>query len=180
MIIRAKTYKRWLKANLGGGYLKDLAEQGALGGFPGLSYYRDTCKLYAKFREEIWDKLSEMAENQGCANTWEMIAGFSLAGWENARQAENLLVWAVAEEYAGEMTGTPDVAGEEDDPAADALANHEVMEHRRGIEARLKGLGASAVFQKDLTGAPGEYLGDEDDPAADALINHEVMEGGRP
>jgi hypothetical protein len=173
MIVRAKTFKAWLKANLGVGYLKDLAEQGALGGFPGLSDYRDTCKLYAKFREEIWDKLSEMAEEQGCANTWAMIAEFKGADLHTADSAENLLVWAVAEEYAREMTGQdeeepaladPRLDRGGDDPAADALANHEVMELvRSGIQGRLQDLGASAVFQKDLTGAPGEYLGDEDE-----------------
>ena len=48
MIIRAKTFKKWLQANCDKGSLADLARHGASAGFPGLTYYTDTMQLYAR------------------------------------------------------------------------------------------------------------------------------------
>ena len=48
MIIRAKNFAAWMKRNLSKGQLKDLAAHGADAGWPGLTYYKDTCKLYEK------------------------------------------------------------------------------------------------------------------------------------
>ena len=64
------TFKEWLIKLLGPtgydgneGYLEDLATHGAASGFPGLTYYTDTCALYDKYIEEIWDVLRNIADD---------------------------------------------------------------------------------------------------------------------
>ena len=121
MIIRAETFGDWLRANFSKGNLGEIVVHGADAGWPNLTCYRDTCKLYTKFREEIWQVLGDMAEDRGYKNTWAMIAESKYAGLDDADQAENLLVWLAAEAIAEELLEPGD------DPARDALANHEVM-----------------------------------------------------
>ena len=99
MIIRSKTFENWMKANLKD-YMQDLATHGAAAGFPGLTYYTDTAKLYAKFKDEIWDVLVQDAEDMGYSNVWELIASFGGSDIGNATQMENLLVWYMAERIA--------------------------------------------------------------------------------
>jgi len=104
--IRAKTFEQWLKANLTKGDLTALAEHGAQNGFPGLTYYSDTCALYDKFSEEIWALAIEEAEQAGNRNVFEMIAQFGGANdVGNETQMKNLLVWYAAEHYARKLTG---------------------------------------------------------------------------
>ena len=121
MIIRSKTFRDWLRANFSKGQLGELAGQGADAGWQGLTYYHETGKLYAKFHEEIWRVLGDMAYDRGYESTWAMIAKSKYAGLADVEQAENLLVWLAAEAIAEELLEP------QDDPAAEALANHEVM-----------------------------------------------------
>lgn len=106
MIIRAKTFKRWLQANLDRNELRGLAEHGADAGWPGLTYYRDTCKLYERFKEEIWDLLVEEAEyGGGYDNPFAFVAVFRGAkDVGTVDQFENLMVWYAAEHYARLLT----------------------------------------------------------------------------
>lgn len=60
MIIRAKTFKAWMQANFDKGTLKDMAQFGCSGGFPGLTWYTDTCHLYERFKDEIWEWLWDL------------------------------------------------------------------------------------------------------------------------
>jgi hypothetical protein len=105
MIIRAKTFRDWMKANFDKQTLRDLAEYGVQGGFPGLTYYSDTTKLYEKFKDEIWESLIDEAEEYGYKNVYEFIATFNGADVGNCTQHENLLVWYMAEKVARELTG---------------------------------------------------------------------------
>ena len=106
MIIRAKTFRAWMRANFDNSYLHDMVTHGCIGGFPGLTYYTDTAKLYRRFSGEIWDMLTEAAEEFDAANVFEYIAGFTHAkDVGGVTQAENLLVWYAAERIAAQLVG---------------------------------------------------------------------------
>jgi len=98
MIIRAKTFERWMNANFDKETMRDITEHGCVCGFPGLTYYKDTRKLYAKFSDDIWEILIAEAEDQGFDTVWQYLGNASDVG--NGTQAENLLVWAAAEAIA--------------------------------------------------------------------------------
>lgn len=99
MIIRAKTFKAWMKTNLKESY-QDIVEHGANCGYPGITYYRDTCKLYDKFEEEIWEALYDDAEENG-QTILELIASFRGAkDVTSGYQFKNLLTWYMAERIA--------------------------------------------------------------------------------
>jgi len=101
MIIRAKAFKVWLFANFDQQALKDLAEHGANGGWSGITYYRDTCKLYRKFKEEIWEMLFDDAESLGYSNVFELMSSFrGVRDVGSCYQFENLMVWYAAEKLA--------------------------------------------------------------------------------
>lgn len=81
--------------------LRDLARHGAEGGFPGLTYYRDTVALYDAHGPEIWEALAEDADAMGLAHPLALIASFGGAGnVYSAAQLANLLVWYMAERIA--------------------------------------------------------------------------------
>jgi hypothetical protein len=101
MIIRAKTFKRWLLANFSKQRLKDIACYGAHVGWPGISLYSETCKLYNKFKEEIGKMLCEDSESFGCGNVFELMSGFRVAKEvDSCTHFENLMVWYAAERLA--------------------------------------------------------------------------------
>jgi len=104
MIIRAANFEAWMKRNLSTGQLRDLAAHGADAGWPGLTYYKDTCKLYEKFKDEIWEWLLEDADSFG-QSVFEMIGCFGGAkDVGSCDQFENLIVWYAAERVARELT----------------------------------------------------------------------------
>jgi len=97
-------FAEWLTENLGEDYMEDLANHGAAAGFPGLTYYKDTVKLYEEFEDEIWERLFDDAEGMG-QTPLELIASFN--GAKNVvsdTQFKNLLVWYLAEKTARELT----------------------------------------------------------------------------
>lgn len=86
------------------GSIEDLAEHGADAGFPGLSYYSDTIKLYEKYEREIWEALDEDADGMGSKNILDFIG--TLSGADNVAdedQFKNLLVWYMAERTARQV-----------------------------------------------------------------------------
>jgi hypothetical protein len=104
IIIRAKSFKAWMLANFEPDQLSDIASHGADAGWHGLIYYTDTCKLYQRFKSEIWEMLLEDAESLG-QNVFEMIANFGRAkDVGSADQFENLMTWYAAERIAREET----------------------------------------------------------------------------
>jgi len=103
VIIRAKTFRAWFDANLKES-AHDLAEYGAAGGFPGITYYIDTTKLYDKFQDELWEILVDDAEQFGAKNVFEFVAGFGGAKDVGSNdQFKNLVVWYAAEKLAREL-----------------------------------------------------------------------------
>lgn len=101
--IRAKTFRAWFKANLRE-YARDIAEHGADCGYPHITYTSDTCRIFDKFAEEIWEMVVEQADSAG-ENPAEYISQFRRAdmldNWDSFR---NLMVWFACEEVAREMT----------------------------------------------------------------------------
>jgi len=104
MIIRAKSFRAWMQSNFSRTQLKDIANHGADSGWAGLTYYGDTCKLYARFKEEIWDMATENSESLGNKNVFEFISSFRRADVGNCEQFENLMVWYAAEKVSQELT----------------------------------------------------------------------------
>jgi hypothetical protein len=94
-----------MKKNFDRDQLNDIASHGADAGWSGLTYYSDTCRLYRKFSDEIWNLATEMSESMGNKHVLELIASFNGATQvHDSCTFENLLVWFAAEEIARQMT----------------------------------------------------------------------------
>lgn len=86
-------------------YFSDLANYGASGGFPAITYYSDTCAFYEANKSDIWELLNEQADEMGYSNPVELINTFG--GCKDVGsdvQFENLLTWFAAEECARYVT----------------------------------------------------------------------------
>ena len=105
MIIRSKTFKDWMRANFDRSTLEDMVNYGVDGGFYGLIYYRDTVKLFDKFRDEIIDAAYDDSEEMGYDNIYEFFACFNKSHMPGGfDQMANQLVWYMAERTARELT----------------------------------------------------------------------------
>jgi hypothetical protein len=90
----------WLLETQDKSTIKDTAEHGCSGGTIGeLIYYADTSAFYDKYKEEIWDRLSDLADDMGCESILHLIVTFNGAKEVGSHlQLKNLLAWWVAEE----------------------------------------------------------------------------------
>lgn len=97
-----QTFRDWMVENLSD-CLPDIVEHGCAAGFPGLTYYSETCSLYARHKHQIWDALVEDADSMGYSSVTAMIADFNGAEQVvDATTFKNLLVWYMAERIARE------------------------------------------------------------------------------
>ena len=104
--IRARSFRDWMLANFTKSDLRDMVMHGVDGGFGGLTYYSDTCKLYDRFADEIWDALWEDAQNFGHNNVLQYIADkFRNSDVSSDAEFKNLLVRYMAERVAQEEAG---------------------------------------------------------------------------
>lgn len=102
-----RTFEEWLRDTLEPDTIRDLAQYGAAGGFPGLTYYKDTGDLYDRYHGEIWEQLHEDTSNMGHENPLALIATFGGAAQVGSdAQFKNLLVWYMAEEVARRIEDT--------------------------------------------------------------------------
>jgi len=102
MEITEKTFKEWMTENLEDSF-EDIYNHGVNAGFPGLTYYTDTCALYDAFEDEIWEIASEESESLGSKNIMEFIAGFGCAeSIQDITTFKNAMTWYAAEYYARE------------------------------------------------------------------------------
>lgn len=84
--------------------LRDVAEHGADGGFPGFSYYSDTVAFYNEHADAIWDMLGDLADDMG-ETPIGVIAGFRIAkDIQSDDQFKNALAWFALEEVARDIT----------------------------------------------------------------------------
>ena len=103
MRINARTFKAWMKANYNKATIGDIADYGANGGFPNLTYYHDTCKIYNKFEKEIWEALATDSK-EGDTTIPEFIDTLDNdIDIQDPDTFKNLLVWYYAERTAREI-----------------------------------------------------------------------------
>lgn len=104
MIVRAKTFRDWMRANFDKQELRDMVSHGVVSGFHGLIYYHETAKLYNKFSNEIWDALYEDAQESGYDSILKFIAEFlNTDNIADDGRFKNLLVWYMAGRTAQEL-----------------------------------------------------------------------------
>lgn len=93
-----ETFEEWLREQLDEEQREDLASHGADAGWPGLCYYNETCALYDKHEDEIWEALEEDASEMGLSHPLALVASFGGSqNVHNDAQFKNLLVWYMAE-----------------------------------------------------------------------------------
>ena len=97
-----KTFKEWYDENLSD-HTQDILEHGCAGGFPGITYYDDTVELFEEYKDEIFEVLADVAEEQGYENIYQLLGTFNgdFMPW-NYPQFANQLVWFMVEETARE------------------------------------------------------------------------------
>ncbi|NJL52816.1 MAG: hypothetical protein HC930_12460 [Hydrococcus sp. SU_1_0] len=100
MIIRAKYFEDWFKANLKE-HAEDIASHGADAGYPYITYTTHTVKIFDKFADQIWSMAVEDAEEMGYKNVAEMIATFGRSDMLSSIDSfKNLMVWYACEKLA--------------------------------------------------------------------------------
>lgn len=88
--------------------LRDVANHGASGGFPGFMYYKDTMEFYDKNEDAIWELLEENADSLGEKNPLALIATFQGAkDVHDDASFKNLLAWFALEEAARYLEDNP-------------------------------------------------------------------------
>ena len=90
----------WLLETQDKSTIEDVTRHGCSGGTIGeLIYYADTSAFYEKYKEEIWRRLSDMADDLGCDSILHLIVTFNGAKEVGSElQLRNLLAWWAAEE----------------------------------------------------------------------------------
>ena len=90
----------WLLETQERSTIKDVVQHGCQGGtISELIYYADTSAFYNKYQDEIWRRLTDMAQDMDCESILHLIATFNGAkDVGSPAQLKNLLAWWVAEE----------------------------------------------------------------------------------
>ena len=90
----------WLLETQERSTIKDVVQHGCSGGtISELIYYADTSAFYEKYKEEIWRRLSDMADDLGCDSILHLIVTFNGSKEVGSDlQLRNLLAWWAAEE----------------------------------------------------------------------------------
>ena len=90
----------WLLETQERSTIKDVVQHGCSGGtISELIYYADTSAFYEKYKEEIWRRLSDMADDLGCDSILHLIVTFNGSKEVGSHlQLKNLLAWWAAEE----------------------------------------------------------------------------------
>ena len=80
--------------------IEDVTRHGCSGGtISELIYYADTSAFYEKYKEEIWRRLSDMADDLGCDSILHLIVTFNGSKEVGSDlQLRNLLAWWAAED----------------------------------------------------------------------------------
>ena len=90
----------WLLETQDKSTIEDVTRHGCSGGtISELIYYADTSAFYEKYKEEIWRRLSDMADDLGCDSILHLIVTFNGAKEVGSElQLRNLLAWWAAED----------------------------------------------------------------------------------
>tara|TARA_Y100001973_G_C5079846_1_gene271922 strand:+ start:406 stop:765 length:360 start_codon:yes stop_codon:yes gene_type:complete len=97
--------KEWLEATQDKSTISDVTRHGCSGGtISELIYYADTSAFYDKYKEEIWQRLSDMADDLGEPSILHLIVTFNGAKEVGSElQLRNLLAWWGAEDVCREI-----------------------------------------------------------------------------
>jgi len=92
--------KEWITNNLEEGQIADVILEGCQSGIVSeLIYYSDSCAFYEKYKEEIWQRLSDLADDMGEPSILHLIVTFNGSKEvESDLHLRNLLAWWAAEE----------------------------------------------------------------------------------
>ena len=97
--------KEWLEATQDKSTISDVTWHGCSGGtISELIYYADTSAFYDKYQDEIFERLSDMADDMGCESILHLIVTFNGAKEVGSHlQLKNLLAWWAAEDVCREI-----------------------------------------------------------------------------
>jgi len=96
-------FRKWLEENSEGydegssGLAAEIVEHGVNSGYPELTYYSDTTKLYAEHKEGIWEILGQQADDEGTDVLTIISRNFSGGAPYEAGEFENAMVWVAVE-----------------------------------------------------------------------------------
>ena len=108
---KESSIKEWIINNLEEGQIADVVLEGCVTGIVSeLIYYADSCAFYEKYKEEIWQRLYDSAqdcdEHQNCLHyTSTFNGGCDVASDDQFR---NLLAWWACEEVCREIMADKD------------------------------------------------------------------------
>ena len=102
---KESSIKEWVINNLEEGQIADVILEGCQSGIVSeLIYYSDSEAFYEKFKEEIWDRLSVMADDMGCESILHLIVTFNGSKEVGSElQLRNLLAWWACEDVCREV-----------------------------------------------------------------------------
>ena len=102
---KQSSIKEWLLETQERSTIEDVTRHGCAGGtISELIYYADTSAFYEKYKEEIWDKLSNMADDLGEPSILHLIVTFNGAKEVGSElQLRNLMAWWGAEDVCREL-----------------------------------------------------------------------------
>lgn len=84
---------------------QEISSHGANVGFPGFTYYTETCKFYDDNEEVIWELLESEYEDFGFSNPVALIGSFREANNVTSLITfKNLLAWYALEAIAREVS----------------------------------------------------------------------------
>jgi len=103
---KESSIKEWVTNNLEEGQVAEVVLHGCSGGIVSeLIYYADSCAFYEKYKEEIWDRLYDSAqdcdEHQSCLHYVATFNGGCDVGSDD--QFRNLLAWWACEDVCREI-----------------------------------------------------------------------------
>ena len=108
--------KEWILNNLEEGQIADVVLEGCQSGIVSeLIYYSDSCAFYEKYKEEIWQRLSDLADDMGEPSILHLIVTFNGSKEVGSEtQLHNLLAWWACEDVCREV-----IAEKEDEAQAE-------------------------------------------------------------
>ena len=97
--------REWLLKTQESSTIEDTAEHGCAGGTVSeLIYYADTEAFYKKYKEEIWQRLSDIADDMGEPSILHLIVTFNGSKDVGSElQLRNLLAWWACEDVCREI-----------------------------------------------------------------------------
>ncbi|MCE3238709.1 MAG: hypothetical protein K0R24_1690 [Gammaproteobacteria bacterium] len=98
-----QTISEWVLNEYGPDEIKDIVNHGISGGFSGMTYYKETVAFHDKHEEEIWERLNDNADSQGCT-ALELLSHFNGQKQVTSMDAfKNMLAWYAVEEACREI-----------------------------------------------------------------------------